>query len=58
MKRTTTEAMLDEGIAQIRKYQRRRFSVQLDNGKMGIGATVAEALSNAQAGQHDLSVAA
>ncbi len=56
-KRTTTEAMLEEGIFQIRNYYG-RFSVELHNGHMGIGATVAEALDNAKAGQCDLTRAA
>lgn len=53
--RTVTEGMIEEGIAQIRNY-RGRFSVQLFNGKAGIGSTVVEALENAKAGQRDLNV--
>ena len=51
----TSEAMVREGIHQIRNY-RGRFSVQLFDGKAGIGATVGEALRNAKAGQRDLNV--
>lgn len=51
--RTVTEAMLEEGIRQIRNYYG-RFSVQLHDGRMGTGASVPEALENAKAGQCDL----
>lgn len=51
--RTISEGMIEEGIMQIRNY-RGRFSVQLFDGKAGIGASVPEALENAKAGQRDL----
>lgn len=49
----TGKAMMIENIRQIRNYYG-RFSVELHDGRMGIGATVGEALNNAKAGQHDL----
>ena len=48
--RTTAEAMIEEGIYQIRCYRAGAFSVQLHDGSLGVGETVSEALDKAKAG--------
>tara|TARA_R100001530_G_scaffold32024_1_gene25169 strand:+ start:196 stop:372 length:177 start_codon:yes stop_codon:yes gene_type:complete len=45
---TLSQAMIEAGIYQVRYYLEGRFSVQLRDGRSGIGATVSEALANAQ----------
>ena len=37
-----------EGIYQVRRYLEGRFTVQLHDGRSGIGGSVGEALSNAK----------
>lgn len=46
--RTTTQAMIDEGIRSITNYGNFRFAVQLKDGRVGAGRNVAEALEAAK----------